>query len=157
MSCCEGRGCGQCNSPEKREINRIAWLLIREWERVERVPVNISYYATFADMARAVIVNSLPSKPISDWPGEMFVREKTVGEPGGSTAGLQWKGTDACLDIWCKCGARAHLDDEFVYFYKCAVCERVYAMGSTVRMYELTPEAAAKYAERAKSDRDCPR
>ncbi len=49
-----GRGTG----PERTEIDRVAGLLIAEWERVERKPVNVSYIATFADMARAVIADT---------------------------------------------------------------------------------------------------
>ena len=45
------------DSPERKELNRVAWLLIREWERVEQKPVTISYYATFVDMARVVIAD----------------------------------------------------------------------------------------------------
>ena len=37
------------------EVDRVARLLIAEWERVERRAVNLSYVATFADMARVVI------------------------------------------------------------------------------------------------------
>ena len=39
------------------EVDRIARLLMAEWERVEGTPVNASYVATFADMARAVIAD----------------------------------------------------------------------------------------------------
>lgn len=40
------------------EIDRVAKLLIAEWERVEGKPVNVSYIATFADMARVVVANA---------------------------------------------------------------------------------------------------
>ena len=48
---------GRVPGPDDDEINRIARVLIAEWERVERKPVNISYYATFADMARAMVAD----------------------------------------------------------------------------------------------------
>lgn len=38
-----------------RETDRIARVLMAEWERAEGKPVNPSYVATFADMARAVL------------------------------------------------------------------------------------------------------
>ena len=39
------------------EVDRVARVLMTEWERVEREPVTASYVATFADMARAVIAD----------------------------------------------------------------------------------------------------
>ena len=48
-------------TPEIDELNRIARLLISEWERVERKPVNVSYVATFVDLARAVIADRAAS------------------------------------------------------------------------------------------------
>jgi len=44
-------------TPENDELNRVAKLLISEWERVERKPVNVSYWATFVDLARAAIAD----------------------------------------------------------------------------------------------------
>ena len=41
---------------------------------------------------------------------------------------LQWKGTDACFDFYCKCGAHCHFDGDFAYNVKCPHCERVYQM-----------------------------
>jgi hypothetical protein len=35
-------------------VNEVALLLMAEWERVEGKPVNVSYVATFTDMARAL-------------------------------------------------------------------------------------------------------
>lgn len=40
------------------DVNRVARILIDEWERVERKPVYVAYIATFADMARAVLAQS---------------------------------------------------------------------------------------------------
>lgn len=45
-------------SPERDELNRVSSLLIAEWERVEGKPVNVSYVATFVDMARVVIADA---------------------------------------------------------------------------------------------------
>ena len=58
-------------SPMRVEVDRIARVLIAEWERVEG-KVGVSYVANFADMARAVIfaqpkrpldLTALPSEP----------------------------------------------------------------------------------------------
>jgi hypothetical protein len=45
---------------------------------------------------------------------------------------IQWKGTDACLDFYCVCGAHCHVDDMFAYYVKCPHCESVYEMGAQV-------------------------
>ena len=42
-------------TPERAELDRVANLLMAEWERVEGAPVGASYVATFVDMARVVI------------------------------------------------------------------------------------------------------
>jgi hypothetical protein len=41
--------------PHLDEVNRVAGILIAEWERVENARVNVSYIATFVDLARVAI------------------------------------------------------------------------------------------------------
>lgn len=41
---------------------------------------------------------------------------------------LQWKGTDACFDFHCKCGAHCHFDGDFAYYVECPHCNRIYEM-----------------------------
>jgi len=41
---------------------------------------------------------------------------------------LQWKGTDACFDFRCDCGAVAHFDGYFAYYVKCGGCGQIYQM-----------------------------
>ena len=60
----------------------------------------------------------------------------------GASGWIQWKGTDVCIDLKCVCGAGAHMDAEFFYFYECGNCHRKYAVGQTVKLIELTPEQA---------------
>lgn len=48
---------GRDQPPGRDEVDRVARLLIAEWERVEGSPVNVSYIATFSDMARVVIAD----------------------------------------------------------------------------------------------------
>jgi hypothetical protein len=48
----------------RADVNRVARLLIAEWERVEGKPVNVSYIATFVDMARAVLGDRPPLDPV---------------------------------------------------------------------------------------------
>ncbi len=57
---------------------------------------------------------------------------------------IQWKGTDACVDLHCACGAHGHVDAEFFYHYKCTACGRRYALGCHVPLIELTDEQATR-------------
>jgi hypothetical protein len=41
---------------------------------------------------------------------------------------LQWKGTDACFDFHCECGASCHFDGDFAYAVKCPHCGTVWEM-----------------------------
>ena len=61
------------------------------------------------------------------------------GKPHGL---IQWKGTDACIDLHCVCGSHGHIDGDFLYHYECAACHRQYALGCHVALIELTPEQA---------------
>lgn len=61
---------------------------------------------------------------------------------------IQWKGTNVCMDIHCKCGAHLHVDREFFYSFTCGSCQTIYAVGATVRLVELTEP---KYIEEATS------
>lgn len=63
--------------------------------------------------------------------------------PEGDAHGwIQWKGTDACIDLHCKCGHLEHLDAEFLYFYKCPACGAKYALGQVVKLIPLSDEQA---------------
>lgn len=55
---------------------------------------------------------------------------------------IQWKGTSACIDLHCECGAHGHIDAEFFYHYECMGCGRRYAVDSYVKLIELTGEQA---------------
>lgn len=59
---------------------------------------------------------------------------------------IQWKGTNCCVDVRCKCGASGHIDAEFFYYYQCAKCGQVYAVGQNIKLIELT-EDEARFAE----------
>ena len=57
--------------------------------------------------------------------------------PEGAHGYLQWKGTDACMDVYCACGYHAHIDDLFLYHVKCPRCGRVYACNPHIELKEL--------------------
>lgn len=53
---------------------------------------------------------------------------------------IQWKGTDVCMDIHCKCGHHGHFDGDFLYYYSCPECGTKYAVGQVVKFIELSEE-----------------
>ena len=65
--------------------------------------------------------------------------EKFRGTAHGS---IQWKGTDVCIDVRCKCGEHYHCDAEFFWNFECPACHRQYAVGTCVSLIELTSEQA---------------
>jgi hypothetical protein len=62
---------------------------------------------------------------------------------GKARGWIQWKGTDACVDLHCVCGSHGHIDGYFLYHYQCAGCGRKYALGMNVPLIELTAEQVA--------------
>lgn len=56
---------------------------------------------------------------------------------------VQWKGTDVCMDVRCKCGYLSHIDAEFLYHVRCPKCKTVYMCNGHIELIEITdPEAA---------------
>lgn len=41
---------------------------------------------------------------------------------------IQWKGTNACLDLHCVCGVDGHFDGMFAYYLRCNACGRTWRM-----------------------------
>jgi hypothetical protein len=50
---------------------------------------------------------------------------------------MQWKGTDACFDFWCLCGAAGHFDGYFAYSVKCPKCGQVWALPRTLALVPI--------------------
>lgn len=53
---------------------------------------------------------------------------------------IQWKNTDVCMDVHCRCGFYGHIDDYSVYNVRCPKCKRVYACNPHIELVELTEE-----------------
>jgi hypothetical protein len=52
---------------------------------------------------------------------------------------LQWKGTDACIDLTCKaCGHDDHVDDEFLYFWRCPKCQIWWRLEPEITLTQVT-------------------
>ena len=57
---------------------------------------------------------------------------------------LQWKGTNACLDVHCACGELTHIDGEFLYYIKCGKCGAVYECDGHIQLKRTEgPEGGA--------------
>ena len=53
---------------------------------------------------------------------------------------IQWKGTNVCMDVHCKCGCDSHIDCDFVYNVKCPECGTIYFVNGHVEFIELQEE-----------------
>jgi len=71
-----------------------------------------------------------------------FYREVySQDNPEGDAYGwIQWKGTNVCIDLHCKCGYHDHFDGDFFYYFECPKCHRKYAVGQNIKLIELTKE-----------------
>lgn len=75
---------------------------------------------------------------------EAYKRDNPGGPGGENTGWIQWKGTQACIDLYCKCGFHGHVDSD-MFFYRafCPACNRQFLVGQNIKLIELTPEEAA--------------
>lgn len=62
------------------------------------------------------------------------IQESYEGKPHGW---VQWKGTDVCMDVHCKCGYLSHFDGDFAYFMECPKCHTVYMCSGHIEFIEL--------------------
>ena len=65
------------------------------------------------------------------------LQDKKENEPHGW---VQWKGTEVCMDIHCKCGELTHIDAEFASHVKCGKCGTVYFCNGHIELIELEDE-----------------
>lgn len=65
------------------------------------------------------------------------IQDKKEGQPH---AWIQWKGTDVCMDVYCKCGKHFHIDAEFAYYVKCPKCKTVYMCNGHIELIEIENE-----------------
>lgn len=65
------------------------------------------------------------------------IQEQYTDQPHGW---VQWKGTDVCMDVHCKCGYHSHIDSDFAYHVKCPQCKTVYMCNGHIELIELEEE-----------------
>ncbi len=85
---------------------------------------------------------------VTEWPKQAVKFDSEVPEEGQGGAWIQWKGTNVCMDVHCRCGAHGHVDDEFTYFYRCAACKETFVVGAVVRLYPIAKDKVAEIASR---------
>jgi hypothetical protein len=67
---------------------------------------------------------------------------------------IQWKGTEVCMDIHCKCGKMTHIDADFAYNVKCVYCGRIYACDPYVKLTELDAIPTTNIVTTTKNESD---
>lgn len=72
-------------------------------------------------------------------PENYYNGEHPFTRPKGSDASMfiQWKGTEVCMDLACRCGELLHGDGYFAHFVKCPHCSTVYQLGTQVVIRQL--------------------
>lgn len=55
----------------------------------------------------------------------MWVDQSPPEHPYGY---VQWKGTDVCIDFYCKCGEVGHFDGYFASILKCPTCGQLWEL-----------------------------
>ncbi len=60
-----------------------------------------------------------------------------AGRPHGW---IQWKGTNVCIDLHCSCGEHLHYDGDFLYYFLCPHCDKLWEMGTHIPIYEVAAD-----------------
>ncbi len=50
---------------------------------------------------------------------------------------IQWKGTNVCIDINCKCGKQSHFDGDFMYYIQCPYCKQIYEANGYIELIKI--------------------
>ena len=57
---------------------------------------------------------------------------------------LQWKNTDACMDLWCACGADLHFDGYFADELTCGHCGQTWKLPHKLEPQAVKPSRQLK-------------
>jgi hypothetical protein len=88
-------------------------------------------------LTAAITPNSMENKKAKTSDDAWKIQETYTGKPHGW---IQWKGTNVCMDVYCKCGAHSHIDASFAYYFKCSDCGAVYMCNGHIELIELEVE-----------------
>lgn len=111
---------------------------------VDSTPDGIARQAHLDAIIDAVLGAGLPDHEA--WPDNALGRDSEIEVRGESHGWIQWKGTQVCMDVHCRCGHHGHIDEEFAYFYRCPGCAGVFAIGATVHLYKMSDAYVAAAA-----------
>lgn len=54
---------------------------------------------------------------------------------------IQFKGTDLCMDVYCKkCNTHSHIDGDFIYYISCPKCKTIYELNGHIELIERNPD-----------------
>ena len=76
-------------------------------------------------------------KVVDDKDQAWSIQDMKTDQPHGW---IQWKGTDVCMDVRCKCGEYSHIDADFAYYVKCPKCGTVYFCNGHIEFIEIKEE-----------------
>ena len=87
-------------------------------------------------------LKELEDKPVSklDVRSKRYNKVEAEAKMVGPHGLIQWKGTEVCIDLYCKCGAHLHHDGEFFYNFECGKCGKVWAVSPYVKLIEMDTE-----------------
>ena len=115
-------------------------------------PINGRYMSDISDSDVKLLATMLHHGKIANDKDEAWKMQELFSHQAVSW--IQWKGTDVCMDIHCKCGHHSHLDDSFAYHVKCPKCGTVYMCNGHIELIELKvePEHCVKTPELGDDD-----
>lgn len=62
------------------------------------------------------------------------LQDMQTGKPHGW---IQFKGTELCMDIHCKCGHLGHIDGDFIHVVICPNCNTQYMLNGHIEFIEI--------------------
>jgi len=66
-------------------------------------------------------------------------RKITLDLDKDSHGWIQFKGTNLCMDVYCKkCGHHSHIDATFAYYVQCPKCQSIYELNGHIQLIDVT-------------------
>jgi hypothetical protein len=88
-----------------------------------------------------------------EWVKDSYYHQyKLDVEPEGPHGWLQWKGTDACVDLYCSCGVHGHLDVDFMYHVRCKACGKLWHVSGYIRLLPVEGDDLVRYNKEFKGE-----
>jgi hypothetical protein len=127
---------------------------LRKPYTVARLPEAIPKIITQEAMRRAVTVEDFIRGRHDDYSVENLGRVGKVPMKKEGRGWIQWKGTNACIDLYCPCGLQDHMDLDFLYYVKCTGCGQVYSVSPDIKLIPDDSEEAKGRALEMREDNE---